>query len=112
MQYGYSMRGQYPAETDMRKSLESACELARVADKLGYSYITKGQHYAMGPVQAFKQVPLLSRIMAEAPHAKIVTGIMLLPLHKPLDIAEQLATIDVMSGGRLVFGLGIGCRGA
>lgn len=110
MQYGFSMRGQYPAGTDMRKSFDSACELARTANKLGYSYITKGQHYAMGPVQAFQQVPFLSRIMAEAPDAKIVTGIMLLPLHKPLDIAEQLATLDVMSGGRLVFGSGIGYR--
>lgn len=110
MEFGFSMRGQYPAGVDMRESFASACELARVADKLGYSYITKGQHYAMGPVQAFQQVPYLSRIMAEAPNAKIVTGIMLLPLHKPLDIAEQLATMDVMSGGRLVFGSGIGYR--
>lgn len=110
MEYGFSMRGQYPAGADMRESFSSACELARAADRLGYSYLTKGQHYAMGPVQAFQQLPFLSRIMAEAPNAKIVTGIMLLPLHKPLDIAEQLATMDVMSGGRLVFGSGIGYR--
>ena len=35
---------------------------------------------------------------------------MLVPLHKPLDIAEQLATLDVLSGGKLVFGAGIGYR--
>jgi alkanesulfonate monooxygenase SsuD/methylene tetrahydromethanopterin reductase-like flavin-dependent oxidoreductase (luciferase family) len=34
----------------------------------------------------------------------------LLPLHKPLDIAEQLATLDIMCGGKLVFGCGIGYR--
>lgn len=33
-----------------------------------------------------------------------------MPLHKPLDVAEQLATLDVMSGGKLVFGAGIGYR--
>ena len=41
---------------------------------------------------------------------RIITGIILLSLHKPLDIAEQLATLDVMSGGRLVFGAGLGYR--
>jgi len=56
-----------------------------------YTYITKGQHYSSAPLQALQQLPFLSRIMVEAPNAKIVTGIMLLPLHKPLDIAEQLA---------------------
>ena len=34
----------------------------------------------------------------------------MLPLHKPLDIAEQLATLDIMCGGKLVFGCGIGYR--
>ncbi|MBT5037959.1 MAG: LLM class flavin-dependent oxidoreductase, partial [Rhodospirillaceae bacterium] len=37
-------------------------------------------------------------------------GIVLLSLHKPLDIAEQLATLDVMTGGKLVFGAGLGYR--
>ncbi len=104
------MRGQYPAGTDMQDAFAKACEAARLADKLGYSYLTKGQHYSMSPVQALQQTPFLARIMVEAPNIKLVTGIVLLPLHKPLDIAEQLAAIDVMSGGRLIFGSGIGYR--
>jgi len=110
MEYGFSMRGQYPSGTDMQDAFAKACECARLADKLGYSYLTKGQHYSMSPVQALQQTPFLARIMVEAPSIKLVTGIVLLPLHKPLDIAEQLAAIDVMSGGRLVFGSGIGYR--
>lgn len=110
MEFGISMRGQYPAGTDMRAMFDNACELARIADGLGYRYLTKGQHYASGPVQAFQQIPFLTRMMAETARMKLVTGIMLLPLHKPLDIAEQLATLDVMSKGRLVFGCGIGYR--
>lgn len=104
------MRGQYPAGTDMQDAFAKACEVARLADKLGYSYLTKGQHYSMSPVQALQQTPFLARIMVEAPNIRLVTGIVLLPLHKPLDIAEQLAAIDVMSGGRLIFGSGIGYR--
>jgi alkanesulfonate monooxygenase SsuD/methylene tetrahydromethanopterin reductase-like flavin-dependent oxidoreductase (luciferase family) len=110
MEFGFSMRGQYPAGTDMQEMFAKTCEVARVADKLGYRYLTKGQHYSTAPLQTLQMLPLLSRLMVEAPNAKLVTGIILLPLHKPLDIAEQLATIDIMSGGRLVFGSGIGYR--
>ena len=42
--------------------------------------------------------------------ARLNAGIVLLPLHKPLDIAEQLATIDILSNGRLIFGVGLGYR--
>ena len=34
----------------------------------------------------------------------------LLPLHKPLDVAEQIATLDVMINGKMIFGTGIGYR--
>ena len=37
-------------------------------------------------------------------------GLVLLSLHKPLDIAEQIATVDVMSGGRVIFGVALGYR--
>src|SRR3546814_15928172 len=47
---------------------------------------------------------------AEAPRLRLNFGIVLVPLHKPLDLAEQLATIDVMSGDRVVFGAGLGYR--
>ena len=110
MEFGYMIRGQYPANEDMQKTFVEVCEQTRLADQLGYTYILKGQHYSTTPLQALQLIPFLSRIMVEAPNAKLVTGIVLLPLHKPLDVAEQLASIDVMSGGRVVFGSGIGYR--
>src|SRR3989449_1781216 len=38
------------------------------------------------------------------------TGCLLLPLHHPVEVAEQLATLDVITGGRFVFGVGLGYR--
>jgi alkanesulfonate monooxygenase SsuD/methylene tetrahydromethanopterin reductase-like flavin-dependent oxidoreductase (luciferase family) len=37
-------------------------------------------------------------------------GLILLSLHKPLDVAEQIATVDVMSGGKVIFGVALGYR--
>jgi alkanesulfonate monooxygenase SsuD/methylene tetrahydromethanopterin reductase-like flavin-dependent oxidoreductase (luciferase family) len=72
--------------------------------------LVKGSHYSAYPFQAVQQVPFLAQVAALAPRLRLVCGLILLPLHKPLDIAEQLATLDIMCGGKLVFGCGIGYR--
>jgi alkanesulfonate monooxygenase SsuD/methylene tetrahydromethanopterin reductase-like flavin-dependent oxidoreductase (luciferase family) len=103
-------RGQNPLGDDMYARFQEACEQARLADKLGFDTLMKGSHYSAHPLLDFQQVPFLSRIMAEAPNLRLCAGIVLLPLHKPLDVAETFANIDVMSGGKLIFGVGVGYR--
>ena len=110
MQYSFFMRGQYPQGEDMVARFDDLAAEARLADRLGYSGICAGMHYAAHPLQMLAQIPFLCRIAAEAPNCRMIPGIVLLSLHKPLDIAEQLATLDVISGGRLVFGAGLGYR--
>jgi alkanesulfonate monooxygenase SsuD/methylene tetrahydromethanopterin reductase-like flavin-dependent oxidoreductase (luciferase family) len=110
MKYGIGMRTQYAADADMGVGFEEQMEQARVADALGYDILMKSSHLAGYPLQEFQQLPFLARVMSEAPNMRLVTGVTLLSLHKPLDMAEQLASIDVMSGGRLVFGCGLGYR--
>ena len=58
----------------------------------------------------FQQVPFLARMSGECPSLRLLCGICLLPLHKPLDVAEIFANLDVMSGGKLIFGVGLGYR--
>ncbi|MGE4218154.1 MAG: LLM class flavin-dependent oxidoreductase [Alphaproteobacteria bacterium] len=110
MQYGLMMRGQFAAEDDIVVRFQELCAQARLAERVGFSSLCKGSHYAGAPSQDFQQLPFLSRMMAEVPSMRLLAGLVLLPLHKPLDLAEQLATIDVMSGGRLIFGCGLGYR--
>jgi alkanesulfonate monooxygenase SsuD/methylene tetrahydromethanopterin reductase-like flavin-dependent oxidoreductase (luciferase family) len=108
--FGLFVRGQYHAGDDMRKRFEEVKAQVRLADQLGFSDLLTGMHYAAAPLQQYQLIPLLARLLAETERMRIITGIILLSLHKPLDIAEQLATLDVMSGGRLVFGAGLGYR--
>lgn len=111
MKYGLFIRGQYRAdEADMKARFDELMEQVRVAENLGFSDLLSGMHYAGAPLQQFQLLPFLSRAMAETEKMRLVTGIILLSLHKPLDIAEQLSSLDVMSGGRLVFGCGLGYR--
>ncbi len=110
MKYGFFIRGQYRRTDDMAARFKELVAQARLAEKLGFSDLLSGMHYAGYPLSQFQLIPFLSRMMNEVPNMRLVTGIILLSLHKPLDIAEQLSSIDVMSGGRLVFGSGLGYR--
>ncbi|MEQ9122465.1 MAG: LLM class flavin-dependent oxidoreductase, partial [Alphaproteobacteria bacterium] len=62
------------------------------------------------PLQDLQQVPFLARIAAEAPNCRLNTGVLLLSMHKPLDVAEQIGTLDIMTGGKAIFGCGVGYR--
>jgi len=110
IQFGLMMRAQFPPGDDMQQRFAELVEQARLADRLGYASITKGMHYSAAPWRDLQQFPFLARIMAEAPHLRLNFGLVLLSLHKPLDIAEQIATVDVMSGGRVIFGVALGYR--
>jgi alkanesulfonate monooxygenase SsuD/methylene tetrahydromethanopterin reductase-like flavin-dependent oxidoreductase (luciferase family) len=103
------VRGQHPPGNPARH-LADDLELVRAADRLGFDGVVKGSHFSAHPFQSVQQIPFLSYCAAIAPRLRIICGLVLAPLHKPLDLAEQLATLDLLSGGRLVFGAGIGYR--
>lgn len=110
MQFGLMMRAQFPPTDNMQVRFQELMAQARLVNQLGYSCITNGMHYSSAPFQDFQQMPFLCRMMAEAPDLRINFGLILLSLHKPLDVAEQLATADVLSGGKVIFGLALGYR--
>jgi alkanesulfonate monooxygenase SsuD/methylene tetrahydromethanopterin reductase-like flavin-dependent oxidoreductase (luciferase family) len=110
MQFGLMLRAQFPPGDDMQVRFRELVQQVRLANQLGYASLTNGMHYSSTPWQGFQQFPFLSRMMAEAPDMRLNFGLVLLPLHKPLDIAEQIATLDVMSGGKVIFGVALGYR--
>lgn len=110
IEVGVMLRGQYPLDTDPVAAAEDVIGQARLADRLGYASIVKGSHYSTPDYLALQQFPLLARLTGEVHRARLVAGVVLLPLHKPLDVAEQIATLDVLSGGRIVLGVGLGYR--
>src|ERR671935_1582811 len=110
IQFGLMLRAQFPPGDDMQARFAELAEQARLADRLGFASITKGMHYSAAPWRDLQQFPFLSRVMADAPNLRLNFGLVLLSLHKPLDIAEQIATVDVMSGGKVIFGVALGYR--
>jgi len=109
MKLSLIVRGQHPPGDPVAR-LNDDLDLVRAADRLGFDGIVKGSHYSAHPFQSVQQIPFLAYCAAIAPRLRIILGLVLVPLHKPLDLAEQLATLDLLCGGKLVFGAGIGYR--
>ena len=110
MQFVLAIRGQFPPGDDMDARFNELIEQVRLAKRLGFTGIAKSCHYSSSPWQEIQQIPFLARASAEAPGLDFITSIILLPLHKPLEIAEQAAALDLFTGGRLILGVGLGYR--
>ena len=78
----------------------------RAARDAGFDLIVMGQHYLSTPFQEMQTLPALARLAAEAGTMRVGATVILLPLLNPVDVAEQVATLDVITEGRFVFGVG------
>ena len=93
----------------MKACFRDVLEYARAARDLGFDYLSQGQHYLTSPYQQFQTLPLLARVAAEAEGMGIVSTL-LIPMHHPVDLAERVATMDIITGGRYTLSAALGYR--
>ncbi len=110
VRFGIQLCDQHPAGDSMADRLADNVEQVRLARDLGFDTIVAGQHYLSSPFQMLQSVPLLARLAPETGEMNLATCILLLPLLNPVDVAEQIASLDVITGGRIRFGVGLGYR--
>jgi probable F420-dependent oxidoreductase len=98
---------------------DAIATIARAAEAAGFESFWGGEHLALADPQipsspmspTIEFVDLCVTMAFAAARTRTLrfgTGIMILPLRNPVVLAKQLASVDVMSGGRLIFGVGIG----
>jgi probable F420-dependent oxidoreductase len=82
-------------------------ELAQEAEQAGFDTATIGHHHFM-PGNASDPLTFLAAVAARTSTLRVGTGIFQLPVHNPVRVAEQVATIDQLSAGRISLGVGLG----
>ena len=107
---GMMLPVEHAADDSPTDRFKNLLEAARLAEQAGFKFLDAPQHYLASPSQYFHCVPLLARVAAEVETVDLCTNIIQLTLHNPVMVAEELATLDVITGGRLVAGFGRGYR--
>lgn len=80
------------------------------AEALGYHSTFSVEHHFTGWNQVSSTLMLLMALAMRTRTLRLGTAVMVLPWHNPVLLAEQAATLDLISGGRLDFGIGKGYR--
>ncbi|HEX9788594.1 MAG TPA: TIGR03619 family F420-dependent LLM class oxidoreductase [Candidatus Binatia bacterium] len=87
--------------------MEHIRQFAIKAETLGYDSLWL-QERVIGDFNMLEPVTLLSYVAAITTKLRLGTSVMLLPLRNPIQLAKAYSTLDVMSGGRAVMGVGLG----
>ncbi|HYF46855.1 MAG TPA: LLM class F420-dependent oxidoreductase [Acidimicrobiales bacterium] len=96
-------------------SVEDLVEVAQAADRFGYHHLTASEHIAI-PVDVearrgmryWDLLSTLSYLAACTQSIRLATNMVVLPYHHPLEVVKHYGTLDRLSGGRLVLGVGVG----
>jgi len=96
--------------SDSMQGLGGFVDYVCYAEELGYHGIFLVEHHFMGTGQISSSLSLLAYLAAKTSRIRLGTGVVVLPWHNPVLLAEQVATIDQLSGGRFDFGIGRGYR--
>jgi probable F420-dependent oxidoreductase len=98
---------------------EAAAQVAALAERLGYDSLWAGEHVVVpsprvepSPMEPDEPIldPLvaLAHLAARTERVLLGTGLIVLPQRNPLVLAKQAASLDVLSSGRLILGIGVG----
>jgi probable F420-dependent oxidoreductase len=100
-----------PQDGGWKTRWDRSYELCELAEELGFDFGTIGHHrFTPTMIDSAQPMVTLAALAARTKTLRLCTNIAILPLFHPLDFAEQAATVEEISNGRLILGLAIGYR--
>src|SRR4051794_40836687 len=108
--FGAAQTGSPRPGAPMGQGFHDFIDLNVEAEALGYHGTFLVEHHFSGWNQVSATLTLLTWLAARTTTLRLGTAVLVLPWHNPVLLAEQAATIDLLSGGRVEFGVGKGYR--
>jgi len=92
------------------RQIDQWSEMMRLGRAAGFTHVAAPYHWVSHPVKFYHPLLLLARLAAEPGDWQLATGTIQLPLVNPVELAEMVATVDALCGGRFTLGVAIGYR--
>jgi alkanesulfonate monooxygenase SsuD/methylene tetrahydromethanopterin reductase-like flavin-dependent oxidoreductase (luciferase family) len=108
MEFGIFLLLQSPSARSSKEIFTRGIEIAQAAETLGFQSAWLAEHHFSTYGYLSRPVQLATFIAAKTTRLRIGTAVIVVRLHNPLIVAEEIATLDVVSGGRMDIGLGRG----
>jgi luciferase family oxidoreductase group 1 len=108
MDIGTFLLMQSPSARSSKEIYARGIELAQAAETLGFRNVWLAEHHFSTYGYLSRPAQLATYIAAKTARLRVGTAVIVVPLHHPLVVAEEIAMLDVLSGGRLDVGLGRG----
>ncbi|MBO0729185.1 MAG: TIGR03619 family F420-dependent LLM class oxidoreductase [Acidimicrobiaceae bacterium] len=96
-------------------TIEDVGRIAEAADRHGYHHLTCSEHVVVPPSQARRRgarywdpLATFGYLAARTSRIRFATNVLVLGYHHPLEIVKRYGTLDVVSHGRLILGVGVG----
>lgn len=107
MQFAFFIINQTPEGSSLKRVYEDSLEQIEWGERLGYDAVFFAEHAFYHHGKPSPQV-MLGNIAARTKRIRLGTAVSVLPWHHPLEVAQDYATVDLLSDGRLDFGVGRG----
>src|SRR5216684_5017681 len=99
-----------PTDRGATRIIDEAIEVAAAASRMGFAWVSIGQHWISHPTVWPQPFPILARLAPETGQMRLKTSVLLLPIVNAVEAAENIATLDHITHGRLDIGVAIGYR--
>jgi len=109
MRFGILASHQYPRHEDLQQRLGELFDLVSFAAESGYDSVFTINHF-LANLNTPQTISMTARLLDISGDMRVGTGILILPFFHPVHVAEEVATLDQLSQGRLVLGVGAGYR--